>query len=222
MAPMHGTQRALLELSRKVDLSALRLREMAERIDMPSLSPQLVRHHLRQLIRRGLLSVSGAEWSAASAEPTREVGVVGTSTLFMLPIMGAANCGPAQLFADANLEGFLRVSPKLLSRRSPLGLFALKASGASMNNAEVGGRTIQDGDYVIVDSQRKSPRTNDVVVALIDSRATIKRFINDTANGQVVLRADSSQDFEPIHLHPEDEFQISGTVVAVIKQPRIG
>ena len=87
-----------------------------------------------------------------------------------------------------------------------------------MNRAQIGGRTIEDGDYVVVDSNDKSIRTNDVVVAIIDNKATIKRFIDDRANGQLVLTADSSFDYGPIHLHPEDDFSISGKAVAVVKR----
>jgi SOS-response transcriptional repressor LexA len=89
-----------------------------------------------------------------------------------------------------------------------------------MNRAQVAGRTIEDGDYVIVDSKDTSVRTNDVVVAIIDNKATIKRLIDDRANDQIVLRADSSLDYEPIHLHPDDDFSISGKVVAVVKRAK--
>ena len=89
-----------------------------------------------------------------------------------------------------------------------------------MNRAEVGGRAIEDGDYVVVDSKDKSIRTRDVVVAIIDDKATIKRFVDDRANGQLVLAADSSFDYEPIHLHPEDDFSISGKAIAVVKRAK--
>jgi SOS-response transcriptional repressor LexA len=72
---------------------------------------------------------------------------------------------------------------------------------------------------VIVDSNVRSPRNNDVVVAILDSKATIKRFIDDRANGQVVLQADSQYDYEPVFLHEDDDFSISGKVIAVIKNP---
>jgi SOS-response transcriptional repressor LexA len=88
-----------------------------------------------------------------------------------------------------------------------------------MNRAEIDGRRIEDGDFVIVDGRRKSPRHGDIVVAILDNKATIKRFVDDRANGQVVLKADSSIDYEPIHLHPDDEFRISGKVVGVVKRP---
>jgi SOS-response transcriptional repressor LexA len=74
---------------------------------------------------------------------------------------------------------------------------------------------------VIVDGNSKEPRENDVVLAIIDGNATIKRFIDDRDNGQIVLKADSSFDYDPIYLHPDDDFQISGKIIAVIKKPKI-
>jgi SOS-response transcriptional repressor LexA len=61
------------------------------------------------------------------------------------------------------------------------------------------------------------PRTGDVVLAIIDNKATIKRFIDDRKNGQVILKADSSFDYEPIYLHPDDDVNISGKVIGIIK-----
>jgi SOS-response transcriptional repressor LexA len=89
-----------------------------------------------------------------------------------------------------------------------------------MNHAQVGDKFIEDGDYAIVDSNSKSAETGDVVLALIDNKATIKRFIDDRKkNNQIVLRAESSLDYEPIYIHAEDDFNISGKVVGVIKNP---
>lgn len=159
--------------------------------------------------------------SRAAAKPTSSKGLLNAGTkLFSIPIVGSANCGPATLFAEQNFEGILRVSGRLVGRSRPNGLYALKADGASMNRAKIAGRAIEDGDYVIVDSFDTSIRTNDVVVAIIDNKATIKRFIDDRANGQLVLKADSSFDYEPIHLHPEDDFSINGKAIAVVKRPR--
>ena len=88
-----------------------------------------------------------------------------------------------------------------------------------MNRAELNGRKIEDGDFVIVDSTDKSPETNDVVLAILDNKATIKRFIDDRKNGQIVLKADSSFDYEPIYLHPDDDFSVNGKIIGVIKHP---
>lgn len=87
-----------------------------------------------------------------------------------------------------------------------------------MNRAEINGKRIEDGDYMIVNKNDLDVRTGDVVLAIIDNRATVKRFIDDRANGQIVLKADSSFDYEPIYLHPDDEFSINGKVISVIKK----
>ena len=89
-----------------------------------------------------------------------------------------------------------------------------------MNRAIIDGKNIEDGDFIIVDSHDKSARTGDVVLAIIDGKATIKRFIEDKLNNQIVLKADSAFDYEPIYLHPDDDFSINGKIINVIKKPR--
>jgi repressor LexA len=220
---VHPVQRKLLELARSTNLSQLTLREIAAKIGLPGDSPQKVKHHLQQLQKKGLLLIdrSAGTTSRPAAKPTFSKGLTNaSSSLFAIPIVGTANCGPATLFAEQNFEGILRVSSRLIDRSRPTGLYAVKADGSSMNRAQVGGRTIEDGDYVVIDANDKSVRTNDVVLAIIDNKATIKRFIDDRANGQLVLTADSSFEYEPIHLHPEDDFSINGKAIAVVKRAK--
>ena len=89
-----------------------------------------------------------------------------------------------------------------------------------MNHANAKGDKIEDGDYAIIDSNDVDATTGNVVLAIVDGRGTIKRFIDDrAAHGQIVLKSDSSFDYDPIYLHPDDDFTISGKVVGVIKQP---
>jgi repressor LexA len=218
---MHQIQQKLLELARSTNLAKITLREMAAEIGLADVSPQKIKHHLQQLQKKGLLVIdrSTGTMSRAAGKPTFAKGLLGTSTrLLSIPIVGTANCGPATVFAEQNFEGILRVSGRLIARSRPAGLYAVRADGASMNRAQIGGRTIEDGDYVVIDCNDKSVRTNDVVLAIIDNKATIKRFIDDRANGQLVLKADSSVDYEPIHLHPDDDFSINGKAIAVVKR----
>lgn len=220
---MHLIQEKLLELSKKENLAKLSLRDMARGIGMPDESPQKIKHHILQLQKKGFLSIDRIKgvMGRTSGEPDWSNGLLKkTAKLFSIPIIGTANCGPATIFAEQNFQGFLRLSSKLLSRSKPLGLYAIKADGSSMNRAEINGKRIEDGDFVIIDSEDRNATTNDVVLAIIDDRATIKRFINDRENGQIVLRADSSYDYEPIYLHPDDEFFINGKVVGVIKKAK--
>jgi repressor LexA len=220
---MHPIQQRLLDLSKRENLALLSLREMAARIEMKDEAPQKIKHHLQQLEKRGFLVIDRARgiMARAGSHPGWAKGLLESSAkLFSIPIVGTASCGPATIFAEQNFQGFLRVSSKLIGRSQPTGLYAIRADGSSMNRAEINERRIEDGDFVIIDGRRRSAENGDVVVAIVDGKATIKEFIDDRANGQIVLRARSSFDYEPIHLHPDDDFSISGKVVGVIKKPQ--
>jgi SOS-response transcriptional repressor LexA len=219
---MHPVQERLLALSKDENLAKLSLREMAGKIDMPHESPQKIKHHLLQLEKKGFLCIDRDKgvMERASSTPGWATGLLDRSSrLFSIPIIGTANCGPATIFAEENFEGFLRVSSKLVGRSQPEGLYAIRTSGSSMNRTDIKGRSINDGDFVIVDGKDRVPKDRDVIVAIVDNKATIKRFIDDRKNGQIVLKADSSFDYDPIHLHSDDDFTISGKVIQVIKKP---
>lgn len=219
---MHSVQAAILKLASQVNLSGLSLREIGLGIGMPEESPQKIKHHLLQLQKKGFITIDRNKGTMRKAEhtPTWAEGLLNkTSQLFSIPIIGTANCGPATIFAEENFQGFLKVSSKLLGRSKPVGLFAIKTDGSSMNRARINGKTIEDGDYVIVDKNKLDVQPEDIVLTIIDNKATVKRFIDDRKNGQVILKADSSFDYEPIYLHPDDEFSINGKVIGVIKNP---
>ena len=126
------------------------------------------------------------------------------------------------MFAEANVEGYLRVSNTLVEQRRSAAhqLFAIKVSGPSMNKAEVGGRRIEDGDYVIIDSEDQSASNGDIVLSLIDGMANIKKYYIDKENNQILLMSDSTHDFPAIHIHENDDFAVNGKVIGVIKTPR--
>ncbi|MGE0367787.1 MAG: LexA family protein [Candidatus Dadabacteria bacterium] len=219
---MHEIQERLLALSKIENLAQLSLREMAKKIEMPNESPQKIKHHLQQLQKKGFLTIDRAKgvMERTNTEPGWARGLLEkTNHLFSIPIVGTANCGPATIYAEQNFQGFLRVSSKLIKRAKPTGLYAVKTDGTSMNRAEINGRIIEDGDYVIVDSNDRTVTTGDVVLAILDNKATIKRYIHDRANEQIVLKADSSYDYEPIYLHASDNVLINGKIIAVIKKP---
>jgi repressor LexA len=148
---------------------------------------------------------------------TRKTGSAGVG-IVSIPILGAADCGPASIFADQNVEGYLRVSSKLI--KSSEGLYALRAVGHSMNRADIEGRALESGDYAIVDSKVRAPQTNDYVVSVIDGVCNIKRFVRDEVNQQIVLLSDATTDYPPIYIHPDEvNYFVCGRVVRVIKAP---
>lgn len=220
---IHPIQQKILKLSKKKNLAKLSLREMAKLIGMPGESPQRIKHHLLQLQKKGFLSIDRVRgmMDRASSNPGWAKGILNkASRLFSIPVVGMTNCGPATIFAEQNFQGFLRISNKLIKRSKPVGLYAIKADGSSMNRAKIDGKYIENGDYVIIDSNNKDAKNRDIVLVIIDNMAIIKRLIDDRQNGQIVLRADSSFDYEPIYLHADDDFSISGRVIQVIKKPK--
>ena len=52
-----------------------------------------------------------------------------------VPLVGSADCGPAELVAEENVEGYLKVSKRILNKMD--GVFALRAKGDSMNEAKI-------------------------------------------------------------------------------------
>jgi repressor LexA len=72
---------------------------------------------------------------------------------------------------------------------------------------------ILDGDYIVVRRQ-KTAENGQIVVALVDGEATVKRF-QQKENGVELLPA--NPEMEPIHVQPEQDFRIEGIVVGVIR-----
>lgn len=208
---MHPIQERLLGLTAQQNLGRMSYREIGKLIG--EFHPQKVKYHLEQLEKRGLIR-SNVDGTAINKTSTDK-------SIFSIPILGSADCGPATIFADENIEGYLRVSTKLV--RPKEGLYALKALGSSMNLADIKGKSIEDGDYAIVDSKINAPQNNDYVVSVIGGVCNIKKFLMDKIHKQIVLISESSQNYPPIYIHPEEtEFFVCGKVVDVIKRPPIG
>lgn len=205
---MHPLQEKLLKLAEERNLGRMSYREIGKMIG--ETHPQKVKHHLEQLERKNLIRPS--DDGTLIRKTILEVD------MFSIPILGAANCGPANIFADENIEGYLRVSPKLIDPRD--GLYALRAVGDSMNKANIKGKSIEDQDFVIVDARVQAPQNNDYVVSVINGLCNVKKFLKDELHQQIVLMSESSQDLPPIYIHPEEvDYFICGRVYDVIKKP---
>lgn len=216
---MHPIQEKLLCIAKENKLGDMTLREMGALIGEKS--PQKIKHHLNQLEIKGLIKIDKIKGIIEKTQPGWAKGLLDkTIRILSIPIVGTANCGPARLFAETNFEGFLKVSSKLIGRSNANGIFAIKADGPSMNRADVNGKRIEDGDYLIIDSNDKDAHTGDIVLSIIDNMANIKRFVDDRENNQIILMSASTQNFAPIHIHPDDNYIINGKVIGVVKKPQ--
>jgi len=218
---MHIIQEKLLKLAQEKNLGQLTLREIAYLIDESVSSPQKIKHHLNQLEKKGFIRIDKVKGVIERTQPGWVKGLLGKTRLLSIPIIGSADCGPANILAEANIEGYLRVSSSLIKHRTNRDLFALKASGPSMNRVDIDGKSIEDGDYLIIDSGYKTPVNNDVVLSIIDGMANVKSYYFDKENNQIVLMSKSTQDFPPIYIHPEDSYKINGKVIQIIKKPKM-
>ena len=121
-----------------------------------------------------------------------------------IPLVGIVTCG-APILAQKNIEGFISVSVSLA--KPGFKYFLLRAKGNSMNKAG-----INEGDLILV-RQQSSAQNGDIVVALIDDKATVKEF-QHTKNCVVLMPRSNNKNHKPIIL--TENFQVQGVAVTTI------
>lgn len=206
---MNPIQQKLLDIARVENIEKLRRIDLVEMVGCEY--PSQITHHLNQLIKKGALVRKSGRLIPALAN---------TKGLIRIPVMGEADCGEATKYADGRVMDALAISPSVLAIKNIESTYALIARGDSMNHAMVNGKLIENGDYVIVEKKDGClPTNNDIVVSIIGGLANIKRFMRDKVNGRVLLLPDSyrQQDFAPIVISENDDFNIEAKVVDVIK-----
>jgi repressor LexA len=215
---MSETREKILKLAKTTDVNTLGIRELARQLGV---HPQTAKYHREQLIKKGQLKRTGVFRASRIDE-----SLLGNATLVTIPYLGAANCGPATRIAGAEPAGEISVSSRLLKTAGSLeSLFAVKADGTSMNQARLYGESIDDGDFVIVDSGRE-PKKGDYVVATVNNLANIKKFLPEQDSegnlSRIALVSESTEEYEPIFIHPEDESEglIAGVALQVLKRVR--
>jgi repressor LexA len=211
---MHLIQKKILRLLDGGSLENISARQIGLLVGVEH--PQQIKHHLNQLEINGLAKYDRDNKILHPLSDNH-----GDSNLVTLPVYGAANCGNATNFADNYIEGYLKISRTLLNRTDDI--IVLEADGDSMNKADLNGKNIEDGDYVIVDTKQKFPEPNDYIVSVIDGMANIKKFVLDKANHQIVLMPESTKNYPPIFIGENEieNYSICGKVVQVIKKPNI-
>ncbi len=98
-----------------------------------------------------------------------------------IPLIGTVRAG-SPIFAVENLEGYLPLPPDFDKNENE---FALKIKGNSMIDAG-----IKENDIIIV-SEQNTANNGDIVVALIDDSATVKRFYKK--DGKIILHPENKE-----------------------------
>ncbi len=121
-----------------------------------------------------------------------------------IPIFGRVAAG-APLLASQNIEGTLPIPTRMVNNHE---CFALRIIGSSMIGAG-----ILEGDFVIVRRQANAD-PGDIIVALVDDEATVKRFFID---GKHVRLQPENPAIEPI-LFDTNDVMILGKVIGLHRE----
>lgn len=172
------------------------IREICTALNIKSVST--VHIHLENLERAGFISRSKSKTRAIDLSPT--LGMA--ETMLEVPVLGTIAAGQPILAEETHGETI-----KLPEQMMPLhgDHFVLRVRGQSM--VEAG---ILEDDYVVVHRQNTA-RNGDIIVALIENEATLKRFYAEK-NGYRLQPENSTM--EPIFVK---DLSILGKVTATYR-----
>lgn len=178
------------------------IRELGQQLGLSS--PRGVSDHLNALERKGYIERKSSARSIKLTPLALNLGYPDSGKeVYYLPLIGRIAAGKP-ILAEENIEQYTPFSSDILGRKKAD--FALRVSGDSMI-----GDHILDRDIIAVRSQNTAD-TGDIVVALIDSEAVVKRFYR----GKDTFELRSSNPlYGPIKIGPDRDLLIQGKVVAV-------
>jgi repressor LexA len=158
-------------------------------------------HHLQAVEKKDYLR--RREGSSRGIVLTGNAGK--SEVLVSIPIVGTVNAGLPQPAVES-IEGYCGVSPEWIKGD---GCFFLKVKGDSMIEAH-----IIDGDLALIRPQ-PTAENGEIVVALIDGAATLKRFNHE---GDHIRLQPENRQMQPILIHKYDaETVIVGKLMKIIR-----
>lgn len=171
-------------------------------------SPRAVTQYLEALEKKGLI-----ERRRYEKRGIRLIDYLNSEPQTVnIPVIASAGCDNLDVFADKSLGDYICVATELLQGKDKDNVVCVKAVGDSMVDAG-----IQEGDYVLAEVT-EDVKNNDLVVAIIDSFAVIKKI--EFANNAIILNPVSPDpQYKPIIV--SKNFRIFGKVIDVIRiQPK--
>lgn len=201
--PLTKRQKEILDyVAQSIELNgyAPSYREIAEAFKLGSVAT--VAEHVETLVQKGLLRKGDNE--ARSLQLTQPEDFEAESSVG-LPILGLIAAGQPIETIEGHKET-LEVPPFMVGRRES---YVLQVKGQSM--VEDG---ILDGDYVVI-QEKDVPSNGEVVVALVEGEATLKRYYKE--KDHIRLQPANSA-MEPILIKGGTNIQIQGVVIGVIRK----
>lgn len=175
------------------------VREIGEAVGLKSTST--VHGHLMRLEKKGLLHRDAMK-PRAMGLPSSDVEDGACGAVCPVPVVGRVAAG-MPILAEENIEETLALPPELLGDGEH---FILKVRGDSMIQAG-----ILSGDYIVVRRQVDA-HNGEIVVALVEDEATVKRYYKE--NGHFRLQPENDA-LEPIIV---PEVTIMGKVVSLLRK----
>ena len=177
------------------------VREIGEAVGLKSTST--VHGHLQRLEKKGLLHRDAMKPRAMGImKPYEADSQFDDADVRRLPVVGRVAAG-SPIYAEENIEDVLPLPASILSDGDH---FILRVCGDSMIQAG-----IFSGDYIVVKKQAHA-NNGEIVVALIEDEATVKRFYKE--NGHFRLQPENDA-MEPIIVNTVD---ILGKVVSLFRK----
>lgn len=161
-----------------------------------------VRYHLDALERAGHL-----ERARGTRRGLRLAGSAARRSVPM-PLLGQVAAGEPVLAVEQSSDGQIVVDQDLFSLDDSAEGFCLRVRGDSMIDAG-----IYAGDIAVVRKQ-ETAASGDVVVALLNDEATVKRI---ELNGGLPVLHPANGAYASIRVAPEDRFQVLGRVVGILR-----
>ena len=152
--------------------------------------------YLVEMDRRGMISYDGKNIRTSVIERSRP-GMIRAA------VLGDIACGLPN-FAEENIEEYVSLPESMFGQGE---FYILRARGESMIEAG-----IEDGDLVVIRKQSDA-NDGDIIVALVEEEATLKRLYRDEENGRIILHPENG-DMSDIAV---DNCIIQGIAVKVIK-----
>ena len=173
------------------------VREICEAVHLKSTSS--VHSHLETLEKNGYIRRDPTKPRAI--EILDESFNLTRREMAQVPIIGRVAAGEP-LLAEQNIEDYFPIPVERLPNNQT---FVLRVRGDSMVN--VG---ILDGDYILVE-QRPTAENGEIVVALVEDGATVKRFFKEDGHYRLQPENDA---MDPIIV---DEVTILGKMIGLLR-----
>lgn len=179
------------------------VREICQALGYKSINN--ARQHLRLIEQKGYIRLAKGK--------ARGIELLGSTTglwqrggdEIVVPLVGSIAAG-TPITAEENVEDHIVLDRTLFKGE---GLFTLRVKGDSME-----GIGVLHGDIVIV-RQQTTAQNNDIVVAIIEGEATLKRYIRQTDH--IILRAENPR-YDDIVVPKDRNVWIAGKMIGVLRK----